>query len=41
MTKLFAAVLGLIGGIGATIGSTACVMFFFDEPECPKSMIEK
>ncbi len=41
MTKLFAAILGLIGGIGAVAGSTACVMFFIDEPECPKSMIEK
>lgn len=41
MTKLFAAILGLIGGIGATVGSTACIMIFFDEPECPKSMLEK
>lgn len=41
MTKLFAAILGLIGGIGAVAGSTACVAFFFDEPECPKSILEK
>ena len=41
MAKLFASVLNFFGEIGANVGSTACVMFFLDEPECPKSMIEK
>lgn len=41
MAKLFATILGFVGGIAATVGSTACVMFFFDEPECPKSLIER
>lgn len=41
MAKIFAAILGLFGSVGATVGSTACVMFFLDEPECPKSLIEK
>lgn len=41
MAKVFAAILGLFGNVGAAAGSTACVMFFIDEPECPKSLIEK
>lgn len=41
MLKLFASVLGLIGGAVSTLGANGCVVFFVDEPECPKSLIEK
>ena len=41
MARLFASVLSFFGGIGATTGSNACIVFFFDEPKCPKSLIEK
>lgn len=41
MAKIFAAILGLFGSVGATAGATACVVLFFDEPECPKSLIER
>lgn len=41
MAKLFASILSFFGGIGANAGSNACVAFFLDEPECPKSLIEK
>ena len=41
MAKLFASILGFIGAVAATAGSAACVMIFLDEPECPKSLIER
>ena len=41
MAKLFASILGFIGAVAATAGSAACIAFFFDEPECPKSLIER
>lgn len=41
MGKLLATILGFVGAIAATVGSTACVAIFFDEPECPKSLIER
>ncbi len=41
MLKLFASIAGLVGGAVSTLGSTGCVILFFDEPECPKSLIEK
>lgn len=41
MAKVFAAILGLFGNVGAAAGSTACVAIFFDEPKCPKSLIER
>lgn len=41
MLKLFASVLGLLGGAVSTLGASGCVVFFVDEPECPKSIIEK
>jgi len=41
MLKLFASVLGLIGGAVSTLGANGCIAFFIDEPECPKSIIEK
>lgn len=41
MLKLFASIAGLLGGAISTLGNTGCFMFFIDEPECPKSLIEK
>ena len=41
MAKLFASILSFFGGIGAAAGSNACIVFYLDEPECPKSLIEK
>ena len=41
MLKLFATLASLVGGAVSTLGSTGCVMFYLDEPECPKSIIEK
>ena len=29
-----------IGSIFANAGTSACFGFFFDEPECPKSLIK-
>lgn len=40
MGNLLASVLKLIGGLGATAGSTACAWVILDEPECPKSLIK-
>lgn len=40
MGSLLASILKFIGGVGATAGSAACSWAFFDEPECPKSLIK-
>lgn len=41
MLKLFATLASLVGGAVSTLGANGCIMFFFDETECPKSLIEK
>lgn len=41
MGSLFAKICSLLGGFGASAGSTACIMWVFDEPKMPKSLIEK
>ena len=33
-------ILSAIGLTGAKTGSQACLCFFIDEPECPKSLIK-
>lgn len=40
---IFAKIFGLIGGLNTISNSTntACWVLFYDEPECPKCMIEK
>lgn len=40
MGNIIASILKLIGGVGATAGSTACSWVILDEPECPKSLIK-
>lgn len=41
MKKLFAMIVSGLGIIAAGAASSACLMFVVDEPEMPKSMIEK
>lgn len=41
MGSLFAKICSLLGGFGASAGSTACTVWFYDEPKMPKSLIEK
>lgn len=33
-------VLAAVGTATAGIGSQACILFFWDEPKCPKSLIK-
>ena len=35
-----ASLLAAVGSIAASMGSQACYLFFFDETECPKSLIK-
>ena len=41
MEKLFARIFGALGNLGSKGGNSACWVFFIDEPEMPKHMIEK
>ena len=38
---LLAKLFNLIGGAGANASTTACYVWVFDEPEMPRSLIEK
>ena len=38
---MFAALLSWLGNLSATIGTTACVIWFTDEPKMPKSLLNK
>lgn len=40
MLSLFSNLLEAIGNICSNFGTSACVSFFIDEPECPKSLIK-
>ncbi len=40
MLSLFSNLLETIGNIGSKMGSNACVVWYVDEPECPKSLIK-
>lgn len=33
-------VLSGIGSFASTLGTNACVLWYLDEPECPKSLIK-
>ena len=39
--KIIADILAAMGLGAATTGTQGCTLFFFDEPEAPKCMIEK
>lgn len=41
MKALLVSAFAVIGAALATIGTTGCLMVFVDEPEMPKSLIEK
>ena len=38
--NIIASLLSSIGGLFANSSSTACVLSWLDEPECPKSLIK-
>lgn len=40
MGRFFANLLSKMGFGAASVGSQACVFFWVDEPECPKSLIK-
>lgn len=40
-TNLFSTVFKAIGSLNGSGSGSACWKFFFDEPEMPKSMIER
>lgn len=37
---MLASILGFIGKAFGVAGANMCVLFFVDEPECPKSLIK-
>lgn len=37
---MFSAILSFFGFKAAAVGSQACVVWMWDEPECPKSLIK-
>lgn len=41
MGSLFAKICSFLGSFGATAGTNACYVWVFDEPEMPRSLIEK
>lgn len=38
--KFLASVLTVLGTVAATVGSQACLFWFLDEPEMPKSLVK-
>ncbi len=38
--SIIASLLSSIGGLFANVSSVACGFVWFDEPECPKSLIK-
>jgi len=41
LTKIFAFVASTLGTLAATVATQGCVIWAWDEPEAPNSMIEK
>lgn len=39
--KFLAMILSALGAAAATIGTQGCIHFILDEPEMPKSLLEK
>lgn len=40
MFGIFVHIIRTIGHIVAIAGSSACIVWYFEEPECPKSLIK-
>ena len=40
MLSLFSNILAGLGSLAASVGTNACFVLYFDEPECPKSLIK-
>lgn len=38
--KIFGSILSTIGSFAASIGSAGCLLFVYDEPKMPKSLIK-
>mgnify|MGYP003314261144 CR=1 FL=1 len=38
---MFAALLSWLGELSATMGTTACLILYIDEPKMPKSLLNK
>lgn len=38
--KIFGSILASLGSFAASIGSTGCIIFVYDEPKMPKSLIK-
>ena len=38
--NFIASLLSSIGGMFANVSSTTCAFVWFDEPECPKSLVK-
>jgi len=39
--KFVATILSVLGAMAATMGTQGCIYFIMDEPEMPKSLLEK
>lgn len=39
--KFLAMILSALGGMAANIGTQGCIILILDEPEMPKSLLEK
>ncbi len=37
---LISSVIATVASFVASLGSSACILFWVDEPECPKSLIK-
>lgn len=37
---MFAGILGFVGKIFGVAGANACIIWYIDEPKCPKSLIK-
>ena len=40
MLSIISSVLESLGNFAASVGTNACFTWYFDEPECPKSLIK-
>ncbi len=40
MNRFFSSILSVLGLNAASVGSQACISFWLDEPECPKTLVK-